>query len=279
MKKFLAILDGFQLSQSTIEYAISLSRSEQAHLVGLFPDESVYRSYDMYRVIMEAGDPDKTIENLDRLDELKRQESVRQFQAICEKAGVSFSIHRDRRNAEKSVLEESTYADLLIIDKKERFSAAEEEIPSSFLQKLMASSFCPVLVVPSTYKPVDDIIMLYDGKPSSVYASKQFSYLLPVTSGTKQLHVLTVNPEGGSGNLPNNKAMRDFISHSFPQAAYNLLKGDPETQIKGFIRNHDGNELLIVGAYRRNDLSRWFKISMADVLLKELNNPVFIAHH
>lgn len=279
MKKFLLVLDGFQLSMGTVDFAIRLAKSEQAQLVGLFPEEPTYRSFDMYRVIMGASDVDQTVENLDKLDEAKREEAVSQFQSACEKAGITFSIHRDKRLADRVVIEESTYADLLIICKQERFSLAEEEIPSVFLQKLMASSFCPVLVVPPAYQPVDEVFILYDGKPSSVFAAKHFSYILPGLAATPNVQVVTVHPEGESSHLPNNKLMRDFVNRFYPNANYIQLRGASEEQIKGYVRNNSGNELLVVGAYRRSDLSRWFKSSMADVLIKELNNPVFIAHH
>jgi len=279
MKKFLLVLDGFQLSMGTVDFAIRLAQSEQAQLVGLFPEEPTYRSYDMYKVIMGASDVDQTVENLDKLDEAKREEAVRQFQSACEKAGITFSIHRDKRLADRVILEESTYADLLIICKQERFSMTEEDIPSVFLQKLMASSFCPVLILPLSYQPVDEVFVLYDGKPSAVFAAKHFRYILPGMATSSKIQIVNVKQESESSHLPNNKLMRDFVSRFFPNATYTQLRGSAEEQIKGYVRNNSGNELLVVGAYRRSDLSRWFKASMADTLIKELNNPVFIAHH
>ena len=35
--------------------------------------------------------------------------------------------------------------------------------------------------------------------------------------------------------------------------------------------------MVVLGAYRRTDLSRWFKTSMADLLMKECEAPLFIA--
>jgi hypothetical protein len=45
------------------------------------------------------------------------------------------------------------------------------------------------------------------------------------------------------------------------------------------LRYHKGNELVVLGAYRRSQISRWFKTSMADILMKELETPLFIAHN
>ena len=73
--------------------------------------------------------------------------------------------------------------------------------------------------------------------------------------------------------------MREFIKRHFPKAVYIVVKGIAKEQIAGHLRNHKENELVVLGAYRRSELSRWFKISMADVLMNELDTPLFIAHN
>jgi nucleotide-binding universal stress UspA family protein len=73
--------------------------------------------------------------------------------------------------------------------------------------------------------------------------------------------------------------MRKFIKRHFPKAKYIVEKGRAEEQILGHLRYHKGNELVVLGAYRRSEISRWFKTSMADVLMKELDTPLFIAHN
>ena len=79
--------------------------------------------------------------------------------------------------------------------------------------------------------------------------------------------------------ISDNKLMREFIKRHFPKATYSITKGNAEEQITGYLRNHKENELVVLGAYRRSELSRWFKISMADILMKELDMPLFIAHN
>ena len=36
--------------------------------------------------------------------------------------------------------------------------------------------------------------------------------------------------------------------------------------------------LVVLGAYQRGMVSRWFRASMADVLMRDLKLPLFIAH-
>jgi nucleotide-binding universal stress UspA family protein len=73
--------------------------------------------------------------------------------------------------------------------------------------------------------------------------------------------------------------MREFSKRHFPKATYKVVKGNPETEIIGHLKNHKENELVVIGAYQRTELSRIFKKSMADLLMQELETPLFIAHN
>lgn len=73
--------------------------------------------------------------------------------------------------------------------------------------------------------------------------------------------------------------MKEFIKRHFPKAKFIVAKGNPEEQVVGYLRNHKENELVVLGAYRRSEISRWFKTSMADILIKELDTVLFIAHN
>ena len=278
MKKFLAVFDGYRISKSTMAYAVELSATANAHLVGVFLDEFLYHSYNPVAIYKTYEKPEEVIKQLDEKDKMKRDDAVLQFQKTCEKAKINFSIHRDRSIALQELKLESMFADLIIINEHEKFTQVEEKLPSRFMKELLADVQCPVLVVPENYKPIDKIVLLYDGEPSSVYAVKMFSYLLNQFKGVP-VEVFTVNNWKTDLHLPDNKLMREFIKRHFPEATYTVTKGDAEEQILGFLNNHKENELVVLGAYRRREISRWFKTSMADILMKELDTPLFIAHN
>lgn len=277
-KKFLAVFDGFKFSNSTLQYAIQLTQQEDAFLMGIFLDDSTYRSYDASEVIRSAKYVDKKLKQMDETDQLKRDESARLFQQECSKAGISHSFQRYTDIANIELHEESIFSDLIIINIAETFTRFKEKPPTRFIRQLLTDMQCPVLVVPEKFDPVNKITLLYDGGPSSVYAIKMFSYLLS-HSGAIPVEVLTVKEKDRGSHLPNNKLMREFIKRHFPRAKYVIKKGDAEEQVIGHLRNQKGNELVVLGAYRRNEISRWFKTSMADVLMKELKTPLFITHN
>ncbi len=278
MKKFLAVFDGYKMSQSTMDYAIWLTKASKAHLVGIFLDEFIYRSYSVYSIITTADDPSKLMKELDEKDQTKRDEAVQQFKNACRKGGVNFSVRRDKSIAIQELKHESMFADLVIINEYETFTKQPEDSPTDFVKDLLGDVQCPVLVVPNEFKPIDKIVLLYDGRPSSLYAIKMFSYLfgdlrdLPVEVYTVKDHYM------GSLRVPDNKLMKEFIERHFTTATYTVTKGNAEDQITSYLRVYKENQLVVLGAYLRSEMSRLFKTSMADILMKELDTPLFIAH-
>jgi len=278
MKKFLAVFDGYKMSQSTMDYAIWLTKASNAHLVGIFLDEFIYRSYSVYNVVATAENPDEEMKELDEKDQTKRDEAVQQFKNACRKGGVNFSVHRDKSIAIQELKHESMFADLVIINEYETFTKQTEDSPTDFVKDLLGDVQCPVLVVPKEFKPIDKIVLLYDGRPSSLYAIKMFSYLfgdlreLPVEVYTVKDHYM------GSLRVPDSKLMKEFIERHFSAATYTVTKGNAEEQITSYLRVYKENQLVVLGAYLRSEMSRLFKTSMADILMKELDTPLFIAH-
>lgn len=279
MKKFLAVFDGFNISKSTLDYAIQLTQTANAHLVGVFLDEFIYRSYNAVKVMKTYKNYGEKMKELDAKDKKKRDDAAQQFQKVCSKAGIPFSIHRDKGFAINDLKRESMFADLIVINEFETFTKYKQESPTRFMKDLLGDVQCPVLVVPNNFKTVDKIVLLYDGGPSSLYAVKMFSYLFGSFMDVP-VEVLTVKDHFmATSRVPDNKLMREFIKRHFPKASYTVTKGGAEEQIIGHLRNHKENELVVLGAYRRSELSRWFKTSMADTLMKELDTPLFIAHN
>ena len=59
---------------------------------------------------------------------------------------------------------------------------------------------------------------------------------------------------------------------------YTVIKGWAEDGIVKHLKQTSENVLVVLGAYKRGPVSRWFRESMADSLMKEVKMPLFIAH-
>ena len=280
MKKIIAAFDGLKYSIPTQDYAIRLASENKALLVGVFLDNLNYHTYKIYDIIseQEGGIDVKLQGRLNKKDAAERVRSVKKFTSACTKAGIRFSVHKDHHAAIRDLLNESIYADLLVIKSSETFSHFNEELPTTFLHDLLPHVQCPVFVVPYAYRQIDELILLYDGEPSSVHAIKTLGYILPAFKNV-YTEIVTVNKPRKELRIPDSVLIKEFISEHFPKARFQLLKGDPEKTILEYLKKKRPNTLVVLGAYRRSTVSRWFRPSMADLLMSKLNLPLFIAHN
>ena len=278
MKKIIAAFDGLKYSGSTRDYAIYLAKQTNTHLVGIFMDDPTYTSYKIYELIVKEAVSEDKLKIFEAKDKATRAAAAENFEKACQQSGLEYTLHHDRNIAIQDLKHESVYADLLIIDSKETLTHYTEKLPTRFIRDLLGDAQCPVLIVPQKYKPVDKIILLYDGEPSSVHAIKMFSYLLPQLKHLNT-EVISVKPVNSILHLPDNKLMKEFMKRHYPKAKYTVMKGWAEDEIVKHLKQTSENALVVMGAYRRGPVSRWFRESMADSLMKEVKLPLFIAHN
>lgn len=277
MKKIIAAFNGLDLSQGTLQYALYFSKINRCHLVGVFLDDFTRVSEGVRELSTYEGNLAVHLEEIRQRDAEARNEAVNRFEQQCSRKGIEYSVHRDKNIAIQDLLHESIYSDLLIIDSHFSFSSMREAAPTPFIRDLLAEVQCPALVCPHQYTPVDKIILLYDGEPSSVMAIKMFNYLFPDFPNVSS-EVVTVKSEETSLHLPDNYLMKEFMKRHFPQAKYTVVKGDPEEEIVTYLKHQKPGAMVVLGAYFRSRVSRWFRHSMADVLMKHLKLPLFITH-
>ncbi len=278
MKKFIAAIDGLRYSPGTADYAAELTRAANAHLVGISLEDISYRSYPLSEVVHHNKLDEGEMRKMDDRDREKRKQAISQFENTCREKGLNFSVHHDRNVALHELLQESIYSDLLLIDKNETLVRFDEKYPSRFIRDLLAEVQCPVLIVPGPFQPIGKILFLFDGEPSSVYATKMLSYVLPIFKGVPK-EVLTVKNEKASFHVPDNTLMKEYMKRHYPDAEYHVVKGIAEEEIVRYVKGQAANTLIVTGAYRRGMVSRWFRESMADTLMQQTPQPLFIAHN
>jgi nucleotide-binding universal stress UspA family protein len=277
MLKYAVAVDGLKLSAVSLQYATYFSSQCQAFLTGIFLDDPAYTSFHIYDMVGTDGAEERRIHKLKADDRKKRQESAQIFHDTCTKEGIQFNTHHDERNALQDLLNESLFSDLLILNRDDSFSHHEEKIPSRFIRDVLSHADCPVLLTSSVFKPIEKIVFLYDGEASSVYAIKMFEYLLhgllPLQS-----EIFCVKLPGTDEHMPFHQRMKELVSKHQGNVMNHPEKGIAADIITAYLKKETCSTLVVLGAYRRSPLSRWFHSSMADVLMQEVDLPLFIAH-
>ncbi len=278
MNKIIAAFDGLKYSVDTEQYAIQLAKQSGSFLTGVFLDDFTYSSYKIYELIEQNKIGDKDIRAVRNKDQETRDKAAALFEKACRKAGIEYTIHRDKNISIRDLLHESIYADLLVIHQHETFTHYTEKAPTRFIRDLLSEVQCPVLLVNQPWTPVKKLIFLYDGAPSAVHAIRAFSYLFPAL---EKLPSLVVSAKGyyTDLHLPDNKLMKEFMKRHYQHCTYEVVKGQEETEILKTLEKQKAGALMVLGANRRGTVSRWFKESMSDVLMKKSIGPLFIAHN
>lgn len=276
MKKMVAAFDGLKYSVATRDYAIALAKTTGMYLAGFFMDDPLYNSFSIYDLVVNKHSDEHLLDQYKKQDDGLRQASALNFETNCIREGIAYGVHRDHNIASQQILRESIYTDLLLISKTETLTRLKESVPTRFIRDLLEDTQCPVLLLPEKYNPVQYIVLLYDGAPSSLYAIKMFNYLLP------ELAVLPTEIVSVKGNDAledtDNKLMTEFLARHYPAAKRTILEGDPEKALAQHLTRQPAGTLAVLGAYRRGTVSRWFRQSMADVLMADTSLPLFIAH-
>jgi hypothetical protein len=279
MNKVIAALDGFKPSDSTIDYAAFLAKGFNAHIVATFLEEIVYHPFP------KRNDEDgRELDYYAEVDTLVKegkdinQVSIQKLQSIFDAKKVPFNVHKDKFIAIEALLNESHFADMILIDVNESFSNWDDTKPSSFIKKLLAHADCPVMLVPNEFKPIDKFVFAYDGSASSAYAIRQFSYLFPVTP-PQEVEILMVTNNKHSSHFPNHRLLKELLKRKYIVVTQSVIRSKytVDAMVDHF-KAEAKNCMVVLGSYQRSSLSRWLHESTADALISSIDIPLFIAH-
>lgn len=276
MKKIIAAFDGLKYSESTASHAIEIAKRYNGKIFGIFLEDFTYHSYSI--ADLAADDyPEQHAAQLNKMDAETRDGAVKHFTQQCEEQGLSYSIHRDKNIAIRELLHEARFADMVVIQNNETLNHYSENAPTDFISNLLDRTECPVLVVPPIFQKIEKIIFLYDGKASSVFAIKQFSYLLPNQQGTP-VELLCVKENGEDDTLPEAHYLKEWLKLYYDDVKTIALTGNSHEEILRFLKEQVANCLVVLGAYERGSISRMIHRSLADDIIKEIDLPLFISH-
>jgi hypothetical protein len=202
-------------------------------------------------------------------------ENEKTFYDACMSRGVTVQVIRNRQATLEQLVTESRFADLIILDPEISLGPSEEVVLSREVEEFIHQAECPVIVAPYNFYGIDEIIFAYDGSKSSVFAIKRFLELFPELSHLKATALQIA--EGTPIRFRENSRVVQLIAAQFPQVQFKQLTGKASDQLFSYLIDKN-QTLLVLGAYGRGFSSMMFRPSIARLIVKTLNLPVFISH-
>ncbi len=278
MEKILLAIDAMKPDIKSLDFACYLANLTHSKITGIFLENLVsVENPEKIFPEMRSGQI-VTADNYSVIEQKETccEENINRFNEACGKRGVKHTIHRDRGVPAEEMIEESRFADMIIIDAETSFTKRYEGAPTKFVKEVLENAECPVIISPVDFNGINEIVFTYDGSRSSAFAIKQFTYLLPELKD-KKITILQVNKE-------NNKIIREkyklkeWLKGHYSNIGFTLLEGDPKFELFTYLLNKR-NIFVVMGAYGRNLLSHFFNRSHAELVVMVIDKPVFIAHY
>ncbi len=273
MKKLIIALDGQHFPKGAFEFVKYINTKSKILLAGIF-----LSPVDYSKVLAFTGMegisimPEWLMKNED--DKIVNR-NISLFREACIAEGIEFRIHKDTDlMAISSLIEETRFADCLLISSDLFYENVQKEQPNFYLEEVLKKAECPVMLIPEKYKEPGQVILTYDGSESSVLAIKQFAYVYPELA-IKDTTLLSISNH--EEELPEYSMITELVAGHFPNLKLESLH---MTNKREFIQwlSSQPESFIVMGSFSRSLFSQIFKRSFASSVIHEIKMPIFISH-
>ena len=273
MKKILLAVAENKLPEGAFEFIRQLNEINPVMVTGVFLREIVYTFDPPFSYYGMVGGTTFSAETEAIVME-DIQKRITWFEKSCQTNGIEHRIHNDSDDLVVSELvKETRFSDLLVVSAEAFYHLSETTEPEGYLKSILHLAECPVLIVPNKFNFPEKTVLTYDGSESSVYAIKQFSYVLNEFCNKEAVVVFEASQEK---EMPDAVLIHELAARHFDAPAFLLLHKDM-LRLSAWIKGLQ-SPILVAGSYSRSDFSELFKKSFVSKIVRDHNMPVFIAH-
>lgn len=191
--------------------------------------------------------------------------------AELHKYKVQPRLYFDEEHFLKNLYEETLFADMVLCNN----STAEKILSykGNDLQAIGNYLHCPLLVTPNTTREVKNIFLVFDGKPSSMKAIKDFNYMLSHLYTDKNVTILSTMYNGGR-EQHEDRLLMQYAKLNIPDVAFMKISGNELSNVLDYTKKST-DSMLVVGT----NLSVDDEKSINELKTDLDNQPVFITRN
>ncbi len=273
MKKLIIALDGQHFPKGAFELVKEINTETEVLLAGVFLSPVDYSKVLAYTGMDGISMmPDWLMKND---DDVVVNKNISLYKEACIAAGIEFRVHKDTAlNAISSLIEETRFADALLISSDLFYENVSRQQPNFYLEEVLKKSECPVLLVPENYTWPQQVILTYDGSESSVFAIKQFAYVFPELA-KKETILLSISQQEDS--MPEVELATELISRHFRDLKIQSLHLKHKKDFAEWMQDKP-TSFIVMGSFSRSLFSNLFKKSFATDVISNIKMPLFISH-
>ncbi len=281
MDKILALLDGSEYSESVCHHTAWIAQKlnsgvEAMHVLGRREGGT---STDLSGAL-RLGARSKLLEELSALDEQRNKLAQAKGHAILEDAkailqqdGVP-SVNLRLRKGDLLEAVQSVEDDIraITIGKRGEASGFASGHLGSNLERIIRSSKVPVFVASRAFKPIQKVLVAYDGSASAKVAIDRMA-TSPVFSDL-ELTVLCVGQDEAKSQATAEEAVAK-LQRADVTATPRTATGEPGEVLSGLVTS-DGFDLLVMGAYGHSRIRSLVIGSTTTAMIQAAGIPVLL---
>lgn len=284
IKRILVALDVDRDTDIATRYASELARRFEASVSGLAMVHT-------QRIAAEIG-PGGAVGALHYAEKLRASltaetrksahKLIDDFEARLESAGITHDVQVREGVPYRHIVEVMKYHDVLIMGRSPHFFYPQPKKPTHTLARVVKEGIAPTLVVPAKYRPVNHVLIAYDGSDASARTMQRFAQLRPFGEEV-EIELLRVcgwvdSEARKRAELQSRLAAEFLRAHGFERVRETVLEMDvPERRILQYAQEVDAN-MIVAGAHSVSALNRMAFGSTTHNLLKECEVPFFMYH-
>lgn len=275
IKDLVVNLGGSTTPDTTADYAISVAKAYNAHIVGVaFVYEPVIPGS------LLGGIPTDLIEVQREENAKAAKTAVAHFEAAARTAGVSI----ETRLLDASVAGASDLFgriarrfDIAVVGQAQREQGVSEEL---LIEGALFGSGRPVVVVPEIQKQglkLDNVMICWDG---SRPAARAIGDSIPLLARAKSIEVVVVTGERDkSGEITGTNMKRHLARHGIEADIKRIAIGDVDVQTAILAHAADSAaDFIVMGGYGHSRLREFILGGVTRSILKSMPVPVLMSH-
>jgi nucleotide-binding universal stress UspA family protein len=259
---------------ATIDYAISLARTFEAHLAG------VAFGYDEVPTAMLAGEvPPTWIEEFRREAQEAAEAAVGRFEAAAKRAGISSQagwLPASLAGPAEQFGRMARRFDLSVV----RQAEADKVTPAPLMiESALFETGRPVLVVPYIQKTgmkLDRVMVCWDGSRS---AARAIADAMPLLQRAKTVEVVTATEHGKTDEMPGADIAQHLARHGLAIEVKPIVA--PHVKTADVLLSHAADtsaDLLVLGGYGHSRLREFVLGGVTRSILQTMTVPAVMSH-
>ncbi len=197
---------------------------------------------------------------------------TQEFEKRCQDSGIQHDFQVKLGDITESICELGRWNDLIVLNLSYPPDTSLIGKISSSIRSMVRRCPRPILFTPQASRPLDNVLLAYDGSLKAQEALFIATYL--AGNWKVPLHVITIGEESSRAEIQDDA--RSYLEQHGIQAKYILSGGDEPSKLILDSADRLHIDLLLLGGYGRNPILELVQAGEVDEILRRSKIPLLI---